>query len=216
MLVARLFAVLIMTSALSLDDVKRRLLAACDAIVSNQDRLTKADQVIGDGDHGVGMARGFRAAREAIETKPAVTVGDLFKTAGMAVLMKSGGASGAVFGTFLTGMAKVLSNDTLTAEAYVESLRQGLAAVQARGGAKPGGKTMLDALVPAIAAASETDRIDVALAQAAAGALDGVEATKSFVATTGKAKALGERSLGHPDPGAISLSIVLDALQMRT
>ncbi|CAN5353767.1 dihydroxyacetone kinase subunit DhaL [soil metagenome] len=205
-----------MAGALSLDDVKARLIAACQAIVDNQDRLTKADQAIGDGDHGVGMARGFRAAREALETKPAATVGELFKNAGMAVLMKSGGASGAVFGTFLTGMGKALPGSTLDASSYVEALRQALAAVQTRGGAKPGAKTMIDALVPAIAAAASAQEIEGALLLAGEGALAGVEATKGMIATTGKAKALGERSLGHPDPGAISLSLILGAFSPRS
>src|SRR4051812_16144367 len=109
---------------LTLEDVKARLIAACCAIEGNRDRLTKADQAIGDGDHGVGMARGFRAAREALETKPAAMIGDLFKTAGMAVLSKSGGASGAVFGTFLMSMGKPLSGTSLDAAGYVEGLRQ--------------------------------------------------------------------------------------------
>ena len=201
-----------MGDALTMDAVKARLIAAAQAVVDNQDRLTKADQAIGDGDHGVGMARGFKAAREALETKPAATVGDLFKNAGMAVMMKSGGASGAVFGTFLSGIGKAVSGTELDASVFVAGLRQGLADVQARGKAKPGDKTMIDALVPAIEAAASATGTDEALEKAAAAALTGVEATKTMVATTGKAKALGERSLGHPDPGAITLSILLGGL----
>lgn len=201
-----------MSASLGIDAVKARLIAAAQAVMDNQDRLTKADQAIGDGDHGVGMARGFKAAREALETKPAATVGDLFKTAGMAVMMKSGGASGAVFGTFLTGMAKGIGASDLDAAAFVAGLRQGLADVQARGRAKPGDKTMIDALIPAIDAVASAGDIEEALKAAADAALNGVEATKAMVATTGKAKALGERSRGHPDPGAITLSILLGEL----
>lgn len=201
-----------MSASLGIDAVKARLIAAAQAVMDNQDRLTKADQAIGDGDHGVGMARGFKAAREALETKPAATVGDLFKTAGMAVMMKSGGASGAVFGTFLTGIAKGIGASDLDAAAFVAGLRQGLADVQARGRAKPGDKTMIDALIPAIDAVASAGDIEEALKAAADAALNGVEATKAMVATTGKAKALGERSRGHPDPGAITLSILLGEL----
>jgi dihydroxyacetone kinase-like protein len=193
-------------------EVKQRLEAACDAVVTNQDRLTKADQAIGDGDHGVGMARGFKAAREALATKPAATVGDVFKIVGMAIMGKSGGASGAVFGTFFIGFAKGAPGTELDAAAYANALREGLAAVQARGGAKPGDKTMLDALMPAITAAEKAGTTEEALTAAAAAAASGAEATKGMVATTGKAKALGERSRGHVDPGAITLSIVLAAL----
>jgi len=201
-----------MPGALNLAETKLRLEAACDAVVANQDRLTKADQAIGDGDHGVGMARGFKAAREALATKPAATPADLFKTVGMAIMGKSGGASGAVFGTFFMGMAKGIPGDTLDAGAYAAALKEGLKAVQARGGAKPGDKTMIDGLVPAIAGAETGSDIGNALAKAATGALKGAESTADMIATTGKAKALGERSRGHMDPGAITLSIVLGAL----
>jgi phosphoenolpyruvate---glycerone phosphotransferase subunit DhaL len=201
-----------MVASLTVDAVKARLIAASQAVVDNQDRLTKADQAIGDGDHGVGMARGFKAAREALETKPAASVGDLFRNAGMAVMMKSGGASGAVFGTFLSGMGKAIGGTELDATAFVAALSQGLADVQTRGRAKSGDKTMIDALVPAIEAAASATDIEEALRNAANAALSGVEATKAMIATTGKAKALGERSRGHPDPGAITLSILLGAL----
>jgi dihydroxyacetone kinase-like protein len=203
-----------MSAGLTLAETKARLEAACDAVVANQDRLTKADQAIGDGDHGVGMARGFKAARDAIATKPAANPADLFKIVGMAIMGKSGGASGAVFGTFFIGMAKGVPG-VLDAVGYAAALKEGLKAVQARGGAKPGDKTMIDGLVPAIAGAEAGADIHDALARAAAGSAKGAEATAGMIATTGKAKALGERSRGHMDPGAITLSIVLGALAER-
>ncbi len=201
-----------MSAGLTLAETKARLEAACDAVIANQDRLTKADQAIGDGDHGVGMARGFKAAREALATKPASTPADLFKTVGMAIMGKSGGASGAVFGTFFIGMAKGAPGDVLDAAGYVAALKEGLKAVQARGGAKPGDKTMIDGLVPAIEGAESGADINDVLSKAAAGSIKGAESTADMIATTGKAKALGERSRGHIDPGAITLSIVLGAL----
>lgn len=197
---------------MNLDEVKRRLLAVCDEMLASQDQLTRLDQAIGDGDHGVGMARGFAAARDALNGKPAATAGDLFRHTGMAIMLKAGGASGAVFGTFFTAMAKPLTGATLDAVQFAQALRDGLAAVQARGGARPGDKTMIDALVPAIEAASQAAALGDALAAAAAAAAGGAEATARMVATTGKAKTLGERSLGHRDPGAVSLSIILAAL----
>lgn len=192
-------------------EVKLRLLAVCGAVVANQDRLTQADQAIGDGDHGVGMARGFAAAREALESKPAATVGDLFKITGMAIMMTAGGASGAVFGTFFTGMAKALATDELDAAGFAEALRDAIAAVQARGGAKAGDKTMLDAAIPAGDAAAAASSLAEALTAAAKASHIGALATASMTAATGKAKTLGTRALGHMDPGAISLSIILDA-----
>lgn len=197
---------------MNVEDVKARLLAVCEAMVASEPRLTLADQAIGDGDHGVGMARGFAAARGALNTKPVATVGDLFRITGMAILMKAGGASGAVFGTFFTGMAKSMTDTDLDAGSFTQGLKDAMAAVQSRGGAKPGDKTMLDALAPAIEAASSAGTLAEAMTAAAKGAKAGAEATASMIATTGKAKTLGERSRGHMDPGAISLSIILETL----
>lgn len=197
------------------EQVKARLLAVCDAMLASEERLTRADQAIGDGDHGVGMARGFSAAREALSTKPANTVGDPFKTLGLTILMKAGGASGAVFGSFFTGMARPLGGTVLDAGGFTQALKDGLAAVQARGGAKAGDKTMLDALIPAIAAAEGETDLQAAMSAAAAAAEAGAAATADMIATTGKAKTLGERSRGHMDPGAISLSIILAGLPQR-
>ena len=197
---------------MTLDEVKRRLIAVCDAVIAAQDRLTEADQAIGDGDHGVGMARGFTAARQALAAKPAASVGDLLKTMGMAILMKAGGASGAVFGTFFNAMAKALPGANLDQPGFVQAVNDAIAAVQARGGAKPGDKTMLDAAIPAAQAAASATTLAEALSMAAAAAANGATATATMIATTGKAKTLGERSRGHMDPGAISLSIIFEAL----
>lgn len=199
-------------NSIDLEGVKRLLMAAADRVIGHRDALTKADQAIGDGDHGVAMERGFAAARQAVTTKPAQTVGDVFKNAGMAVLGQSGGASGAVFGTFFIGAGKPLSRPIFDASGYAAALVAGLEAVQARGKAKPGDKTMVDALATAIAAVTDTASHDlcvVAMA-AAAGARAGSDATKDMIAATGKAKTLGARSLGHVDPGSITLSLVLE------
>ncbi|MGA2291776.1 dihydroxyacetone kinase subunit DhaL [Bradyrhizobium sp.] len=198
--------------SIDLEAVKRLLIAAADRVIGHRDALTKADQAIGDGDHGVGMERGFVAARQAILTKPAQTAGDVFKNVGLAVLGQSGGASGAVFGTFFIGAGKPLSQPSLDASGYAAALVAGLEAVRARGKAKPGDKTMVDALAAAIAAvtaAPSQDLCAVAMT-AAAGARAGSDATKDMVASTGKAKTLGARSLGHVDPGSITLALVLE------
>jgi phosphoenolpyruvate---glycerone phosphotransferase subunit DhaL len=122
------------------EEVRDALRAMCDAILASQDQLTRADQAIGDGDHGAGMARGFRAAREALDVAPAITVGDLFKAVGMAILAKSGGASGAVFGTFFIGAARPLMAIDLNARSFAEALAAGAQAVRQRGKAQPGDK----------------------------------------------------------------------------
>lgn len=201
-----------MSESLSAAEVKLRLEAACDAIVAAQDQLTHADQAIGDGDHGVGMARGFKAAHEALARTEPKSAADLLRAMGIAILGKTGGACGAVFGTLFLGMAKGAAGGDLDAARYAQALKEGLAAVEARGGAHPGDKTMLDALAPAADAAAQVTDIEGALSAAATAAVAGAEKTKEMIATTGKAKALGERSRGHIDPGALSLSIILGAI----
>ena len=195
-----------------IEATRARLIAGADAVVAAKDRLTEADRDIGDGDHGLGMARGFTAAAQALKAKDAATIGDLFKAAGMAIMSKAGGASGAVFGSFFIGAAKSLDSDTLSGADLAAALDSGLAAVTSRGGAAPGDKTVIDALVPAIERAKGAgDDIAVAASAAAEGAADGVEATRDMVAKTGKARSLGERSLGYIDPGALSFAIFIAA-----
>jgi dihydroxyacetone kinase-like protein len=189
--------------------------AAAEAMLGNIDRLTAADQAIGDGDHGIGMKRGFEAVLDWSRKTTPASVADVFKGVGNAVMANTGGASGAIFGTLFRAGAQVTAEATsLDAKGFAAFLAEGLVAVEKRGGAKPGGKTLIDALEPAARAAEATAHSGLAptVAAAAAAALEGVEATRGMIATTGKARTLGERSLGHPDPGAISLSIVLGAM----
>lgn len=179
---------------MELDELRTRLLAGCAAIVAAEERLTDADRAIGDGDHGVGMARGFRAAAEALEAKDVATAGDLFRTVGMAVMSTSGGASGAIFGTLFVSGAKPLTDAAISGDAFAEALRSSLEAVKARGGASEGDKTVIDALAPAAeAAAGAGSDAAAAMRAAAAGAEKGVEATRDMRAATGKARTLGDR-----------------------
>ena len=122
----------------------------------SQDLLTQADKAIGDGDHGIGMARGFAAVQAKLEASPPATVADLLKTTGMALLTSIGGASGVIFGTLFRGGARNLTGVTIfNSETLSLMLTDGLAAVQERGKANPGDKTMVDALTPAAAKAAE-------------------------------------------------------------
>ena len=189
--------------------------AVAQAVVDQADVLTDADLAIGDGDHGTGMKRGFEAARAALESSPTASIEDAFKAVGMAVLSETGGAAGAIFGTFFRAGGKALSGkELLDGAGFADLLESGLAAVLKRGGVTEGQKTIIDALAPAARAArADSGSLEGASAAAAQGALHGVEATKEMIATTGKARSLGERSLGHPDPGAISVSIILVAMR---
>ena len=204
-----------MSAGLDLSDTRALLSAAARAVIANKDRLTKADQDIGDGDHGVGMARGFAAFDEAT-AKDVRTIQDLFRGCGLALMMASGGASGVVFGTLFQGAGKSLKSDVFDAEALVLALEGGLKAVQIRGKASIGDKTMVDALAPAAEAARKAfasgGSIEDVAAAAAKAAAAGVGATRGLVAKIGKAKSLGDRSVGFVDPGALTTSILMDSI----
>ncbi len=185
-----------------------------DHIDVNVGRLTEADQAIGDGDHGVGMAHGFAAARQKL-AQPPDTVQAVLRAVGMALLSATGGAAGAIFGTwFRSGAQRMEGAGAFDAPALALFLGDGLKAVQERGHAAPGDKTMVDALAPAAVRARglEGEALDVALAGAAEAARDGMEATRDMLAATGKARPLGDRVLGHVDPGALSTFLILEAM----
>ncbi len=183
-----------------------------DQMVASEPMLTKFDQTIGDGDHGIGMERGFRAVSELLTDEfQAADIGDLMRQIGTTMMSTMGGASGAIFGTlFRAGGKEIKGEAELTTEVLARFLDAGLQGVYKRGGAKPGDKTMIDALAAAVDAAKEQQgELGQGIGPIVEAAKAGVEATKDMIATTGKAKTLGERSLGHPDPGAVSMSLIL-------
>lgn len=203
-----------MSDALNATATRALLEAVARRMVGAVDLLTAVDQAIGDGDHGIGMRRGFAGVLEQFAAAPPATVEAAFKAAGTAIMGKTGGAAGAVFGTLFRAGSAAFAGRDLDATGLADFLALGLAAVMRRGGAAPGQKTMLDALAPAAAAAKATagQGLRATLAAAAEAAEGGVEATKTMIATTGKARTLGERSLGHADPGAVSVSLILRAM----
>lgn len=207
-----------MADTLNAAQARDMLVAVSKFLIDNTDRLTDADLAIGDGDHGIGMRRGFEAALEALGAETPETVDAPFKATGMAILSNTGGAAGAVFGTLFRAGSRGFSGDAIDGAGFAAFLEEGLAAVQKRGGVTEGQKTMVDALAPAARAAraASGDGLQAVTQAAVAGALEGVEASKAMVATTGKARSLGERSVGHPDPGAISISLILTAMRDYT
>ncbi|MBZ9676285.1 dihydroxyacetone kinase subunit DhaL [Mesorhizobium sp. ES1-1] len=205
-----------MTGTLDASAVRDMMRAVAQSLIDQTDVLTNADLTIGDGDHGVGMRRGFEAALIALEAEEAASAEGAFKAVGTAILSNTGGAAGAVFGTlFRAGSKAFAASGVIDDASFATALEEGLAAVLKRGGVTEGQKTMVDALAPASRAARAAVGQGLAAVTAAAtqGALDGVEASKAMIATTGKARSLGERSIGHPDPGAISVSLILKAMQ---
>ncbi|MES2705376.1 MAG: dihydroxyacetone kinase subunit DhaL [Verrucomicrobiota bacterium] len=201
------------TTSLDAPQVKAMLLTVADAVIAAEPYLSEADRNLGDGDHGIGMARGFTAVKEKLEPlDPAEGIGKLFSTAGMAMISSMGGASGAIFGTLFRDGGKALGPvESLNAEGLAKMLQAAVEAVMARGKAKPGDKTMVDALHPAAAKATETAALPLseALQATAAAAEEGRDASKAMIATLGRAKTLGEASIGHPDAGACSIALIL-------
>jgi dihydroxyacetone kinase-like protein len=205
-----------MAGTLDANAVRAMMREVAQSLIDQTDVLTNADLAIGDGDHGVGMRRGFEAALEALQDGGGADSAEAaYKAVGTAILSNTGGAAGAVFGTLFRAGSKALASGTVDDAAFAAALEEGLAAVLKRGGVTEGQKTMVDALAPAARAARAAVGKGLAAAVAAAtqGALDGVESSKAMIATTGKARSLGERSIGHPDPGAISISLILKAMQ---
>jgi dihydroxyacetone kinase-like protein len=199
-------------SQLPVTQVTQMVLHVCRGMEGSKDLLTQADKAIGDGDHGVGMARGFEAVCQKVSSQPFASVGDVFKAVGTALLTSVGGASGAIFGTLFRGGASRLGDrQALDAASLAMLLCDGLRAVQERGKAQPGDKTMVDALEPAsqMAQTLTTVDLDEALIRVTEAARLGMESTKDMVAALGKSQSLGERSLGHPDPGALSTYLIL-------
>jgi dihydroxyacetone kinase-like protein len=200
---------------LKAEDVKEMFLYVSKQIEKNKELLNKADRAIGDGDHGVGMARGFEAVRQKLEGESFQNIAEVLKAVGMALLTSIGGAAGVVFGTLFIGGAKKIGEQTsFNSKCLSAMLQGGTEAVKERGRAELGDKTMIDALEPAAIAAKdhEASPLIEAMKFAMQASKEGLEKTKKMVARLGKARPLGERSLGHPDPGAFSIYLMLKAM----
>jgi dihydroxyacetone kinase-like protein len=174
------------------------------AIDEHAGELTALDQAIGDGDHGLNMARGFDAVAASADEIAGLGFGAALQKAGMTLVMKVGGASGPLYGSGLMAMGKAAAERPVDAAAAAEMLAAGVEAVKARGKSDAGAKTMLDVLVPVQAALAEGGA-----AAARAAADEGLEATRPMRATKGRAAFLGERSVGHLDPGARSSALLV-------
>lgn len=196
---------------LSLSEFKGAMLAVADGMIASKDLLTQADQAIGDGDHGIGMARGFEAVKAMLSEKNFAQIEEVFFSTGSSLLASIGGASGAIFGSFFMGAAKgVKGCIELDAQGFKNALASGLEMVKKRGGANIGDKTMVDALEPAVQAATayNGNSLGELCLQVYTAAETGMQQTKTFTAKIGKAKTLGERTLGFADPGSISITLI--------
>ena len=177
------------------------------------DELDGLDAAIGDGDHGTNMARGMATA-STIVPSPDPTTRQYLNQVGMALVSSVGGASGPLFGTFFLRVGQLWQSPHSVSSIW-QALKAGRDGIASRGRAKVGDKTMLDALCPAVdvlehAAMERDEEPSASLARAAAAAWAGAEATRDMVARRGRAAHYGERSVGHIDPGAVSMAMILD------
>lgn len=183
----------------------------------NKDYLTELDSAIGDADHGINMARGFTAVDAALESKPPATMDALFKTVSMTLIKSVGGASGPLYGTVFMKLGPLLGKgDTVSLETFLSGLTAGVEGIKKMGRSKGGEKTMLEAWLPALASLEQSVKEGQpekqAFEAATQAAEEGMKATIPLMATKGRASYLGERSIGHQDPGATSTWLMLKAL----
>jgi len=199
-----------------------RLIDQASAVIeANAELLTALDSAIGDGDHGHNMRRGFQEIAAQRAQLVELPLGPALHKAGMALVMKVGGASGPLYGSLLMSMGKAAAEPPASAQDLALIWAEGIEAIKRRGKSDVGAKTMLDVLVPALdalrAAAGDGRAPGEIIASVRAAADHGLAATKDMQATKGRASYLGERSIGHLDPGAQSsallIGVVCDVLE---
>ena len=202
---------------MDVDGLMAVLRAMSQRMAEERDFLTDLDNAIADGDHGINMARGFAAVDQKLSGLAGADIGTVLKTVGMTIVSAVGGSAGPLCGTaFLKAGMAMAGKTELSVDDFLVCLKAAVDGVQQRGRAVRGEKTMLDAMIPALeamtaarAAGGETKAV---FASGIDAARAGVEYTKSIVATKGRASYIGERSLGHQDPGATSFTFLLEAI----
>jgi dihydroxyacetone kinase-like protein len=202
-----------MADTIGIEDMGRMIRAAADKIRANRDDLSKLDSAIGDGDHGMTIARAMGIAEKVIAESDKKELKGLLKDVGWGVMGVDGGATGPLLGSFLMGLGNGIDElERIDCPMLAAMFEAGLAAVRRQSKAQIGDKTLMDALLPAVdamrRAADEGKSIREALQQAAKAAEDGAISTKEFKARFGRAKNLGERTIGCQDPGATSMALI--------
>ena len=206
-----------MADAISTTQMHKALEAMCDTIEAEKDTLSELDGAIGDGDHGVNMAKCFREVKKKLAESTAADMNALFNDVGMVVLNSVGGAMGALYGTFFLKMAQESAGKSELGLSDLVSMfqtaEQGILDI---GKASPGDKTLIDTLSPAVRALEQSARnglaLPVALENFDQAAQQGMESTKDMLAKMGRASRLGERTIGHQDAGATSCYFILRSI----
>lgn len=204
-------------AVLNAQDARNMLLYIADKVIAQKPYLTEIDSAIGDGDHGIGMAGGMQKAKKKLmKMESEENAYAVFEAAGKAMLLSMGGASGVIFGSlYLAGAKDVDAKPVLTAEDIAKMERKSLLAIQERGKAEVGDKTMVDALAPAVEAleANKDKGLLEMLKAAEEAARQGVENTKNYQAKFGRAKSLMERAIGYQDAGATSVWLIFQGMR---
>lgn len=202
---------------LNAEDARNMLIYIANKVIKQKPYLTEIDSAIGDGDHGIGMAGGMQKARNKLaKMNGSQNVYEVFEAAGQAMLMSMGGASGVIFGSlYLAGAKGKKPQPSITAAELAAMEERSLFAIQERGHAQPGDKTMVDALAPAVEAMKDTSSQGLLpmLLAAEAAAKQGMENTKKYTAKFGRAKSLLERAIGHQDAGATSVYLIFQGMR---
>lgn len=206
-----------MKDTINIQQMRNMLLFVAHKIVDSEKLLTEIDLKLGDGDHGFGMALGFKAVKKALEEKEFPTVEAVFQEVGMTLLDTMGGASGVLFGTmFISGVVGKESHEQANLMLLAKIFRRALEALKKRGKAQIGDKTMVDAFEPAVVGLEEGAEQEASLKEGlvlcAAGAKKGMEYTRECVARFGRAKSYGTKAIGLQDAGATSVWIIFQAM----
>jgi dihydroxyacetone kinase-like protein len=192
--------------------IRRWIAEYAGVIAEHRQELVALDRAIGDADHGTNMDRGMQKALEKLEATEGDDIGALLKVVGMALVSSVGGAAGPLYGTlFLQMGAATAGRSELDLDGWSAALDAGVTGVQKRGKAEPGDKTMLDALLPAVAALGGGGELAGALRRSAEAAAEGMRQTIPLEARKGRASYLGPRSVGHQDPGATSSHLLIES-----
>lgn len=198
------------------EKIKDIFIKISDVIIENKKYLTELDSAIGDGDHGINMARGFKKVKEKINGDDFKTNGDLVKTVAMTLISTVGGASGPLYGTAFLDASKVVPDSDFDIDSAIEIGDSAVKGIQKRGKAEQGEKTMLDTIMPAVDSLRESKKkglsLKEALEECKKTAKEGMKATIPMQATKGRASYLGERSKGHQDPGATSSYLIIKTI----
>jgi dihydroxyacetone kinase len=209
-----------MMSGLTVQDMMKAIGHMADIIIENEVYFCELDSVAGDGDFGMSVSKGFKQLKAEWQELNTETVGGFLKDAGMVITEYCGGASGPIWGSAFRAAGKYTKDkESINLEEFGLMLDAAVAGIQKRGKAKLGDKTLLDALIPTTEAIKSCAREDItihdAFVKGAEAARDGAEKTKSMVASMGRASYVGERSLDHPDAGAMALGIIFTEMTKR-